>query len=205
MTDLEERIREVMAATGWKTDTQIANAAGVSRSAAAQWLGKSSRPVLTLRLGPALRLEAATGFSARWIATGEGPKMRTNHTPKQASQPHAVSLGAFMVPPLISQEELMVVRSELPPLFRVAMPDDALQETTPRGIELIMESGAEPTPGQVVLVEDASGRRYVRRYGEGAKGEWRALASNPAYRHMESSQDGLKLLAVLRWLSGSSH
>ena len=41
MSTLQERIEELMHETGWTTATQVANAAGVSRSAAAQWLGRA--------------------------------------------------------------------------------------------------------------------------------------------------------------------
>jgi transcriptional regulator with XRE-family HTH domain len=81
MTDLEERIREVMGSTGWKTAAEVAKVAGVSRAAVAQWLGGVKDPakvVNSIKLEPAMKLEAATRYSALWIARGEGPKFRPN-------------------------------------------------------------------------------------------------------------------------------
>jgi transcriptional regulator with XRE-family HTH domain len=81
MTELEERIREVMESTGWKTAADVAKVAGVSRAAVAQWLGGVKDPakvVHSIKLEPAMKLEAATRYSALWIARGEGPKFKPN-------------------------------------------------------------------------------------------------------------------------------
>ena len=71
---LSARIGTLMAETGM-TMTQIGRAAGVSRSAVAQWLGRTSTPIGTLRASSALSLERATGYSANWLCTGTGAKM----------------------------------------------------------------------------------------------------------------------------------
>ena len=70
MSTLQERMSEIMEATG-KTVGEIATIAGVSSSAASQW---KDGPTKSIKTGPATRLEAATGYSALWISTGEGPK-----------------------------------------------------------------------------------------------------------------------------------
>lgn len=75
MSELKDRIEEVKASQNWN-DTQMANAAGVSRSAVAQWAGKGSKIIRTIGdVEVALNLERATGYSALWIAKGTGPKM----------------------------------------------------------------------------------------------------------------------------------
>ena len=74
MSALKERIEEVQAKTGWN-DTQMAKAAGVSRSAVAQWAGKGSKIIHAITdVEVALKLERETGYSALWIAKGIGPK-----------------------------------------------------------------------------------------------------------------------------------
>jgi hypothetical protein len=40
----------------------------------------------------------------------------------------------------------------------------------------------------------------VRRYAEGRDGAWRALPDNRAHMDLDSAQDGLQLLAVLKWV-----
>lgn len=74
MSALKERIEELQAKTGWN-DTQMAKAAGVSRSAVAQWAGKGSKLIHAITdVEVALNLERETGYSALWIAKGVGPK-----------------------------------------------------------------------------------------------------------------------------------
>lgn len=76
MTTLQERIAKLMAETG-KTVGDLASIAGVSSSAVTQW---KDGPTKSLKTAPAVKLAAATGFSAMWIATGTGPE-------KDGSQP----------------------------------------------------------------------------------------------------------------------
>ncbi|MDR0276242.1 MAG: hypothetical protein LBI48_13105 [Burkholderiaceae bacterium] len=71
---MKERIKEVMFARHWKT-SDVASIAGVSSSAVYQWLGKGSKPIKSIgSVAVAERLEESSGYAARWIATGMGPK-----------------------------------------------------------------------------------------------------------------------------------
>lgn len=75
MSTLIERLKEVMAAKGWDNAQQVAEVAGVTRSAAAQWLGQGSKIIHSIgNMQAAENLEQATGFKALWIAKGTGPK-----------------------------------------------------------------------------------------------------------------------------------
>lgn len=75
MSALKDRIEELQSRTGWN-DTQMAKAAGVSRSAVAQWAGKGSKLIKEIAdVEVALNLEKETGYSALWIAKGIGPRM----------------------------------------------------------------------------------------------------------------------------------
>lgn len=73
MNTLQDRIAELMAVTKL-TVGELADAAGVSSSAATQW---KDGPTKTLKAAPAAKLSAKTGFSALWLSSGEGPKMAT--------------------------------------------------------------------------------------------------------------------------------
>lgn len=67
-----------MASKGWTTAQEVADVAGVSRSAAAQWLGQGSKIIHTIgKQQAAENLEKSTGFCALWIAKGIGPKYVT--------------------------------------------------------------------------------------------------------------------------------
>ena len=74
MQTLKERIEELMTAMSWSVP-DVARVAQVSRSAVAQWRGQGSKQIHTIgRVDVAQRLADASGYSALWIAKGEGPK-----------------------------------------------------------------------------------------------------------------------------------
>jgi len=68
--NLQERIAEVMAETGWQVG-QIAEIAGISSSAVSQW---KDGPTQSIKIEPASKLAQRCNFSAMWLATGKGPK-----------------------------------------------------------------------------------------------------------------------------------
>ena len=76
MSTLQERMVELMTATGW-TVGEIARIAGVTSAAVSQWVGngqgKQSKSIGNAEA--ALRLEKASGFSWMWLAQGKGPKL----------------------------------------------------------------------------------------------------------------------------------
>ena len=73
MTTLAERVRDACAATGLNT-AAIASRLGISRAAVAQWMNGDSKRIRMERL---FGLADMSGFEARWIALGVGPKHRT--------------------------------------------------------------------------------------------------------------------------------
>ena len=72
MSTLQERIAEVIAHSGLSV-SEIAKECGVTSGAVSQW---KDGPTKSLKPAPAARLAERTGFSALWIATGEGGKWR---------------------------------------------------------------------------------------------------------------------------------
>ena len=72
---LQARIAELMEATDWSVG-EISRITGVSSSAVSQW---KDGPTKTIKIGPATKLAVASGYSAVWIATGEGPKKPTSN------------------------------------------------------------------------------------------------------------------------------
>lgn len=74
MANLEDRLQEVMAATGWE-HSDVVRISGQSSSVVSQWLGKGSKQIHKIqRVSAAWRLAVASGFSAEWIAEGTGPR-----------------------------------------------------------------------------------------------------------------------------------
>lgn len=75
---LKERLEEVMQAKGWAY-ADLVRESGESRSVVSQWLGHGSKLIKSIgKMEAAERLEAASGYSALWIAKGGGPKMATS-------------------------------------------------------------------------------------------------------------------------------
>lgn len=96
MSTLIERLEEVMASKGWSSPQQIADVAGVTRSAAAQWLGQGSKIIKTIgKMQAAERLEQETGYRALWIAKGEGPKFVGTKTPPGGDWPFSIDINAY--------------------------------------------------------------------------------------------------------------
>jgi hypothetical protein len=138
----------------------------------------------------AAALEAGMDKPDDWMDTPPSPLQGGD-----AEQAHLMSLAPVVLPPELSWEATMK-SDRLPPQFRVAMPDEAL-DGLPAGTILLFSCEEKPTIGAGVLVEDATGRRYVRRYAEGTGGRWLAQATRSAYLTLDSERDGLKLLAVM--------
>lgn len=122
-------------------------------------------------------------------------------TPLDEGVAHAPTVREITLPPVVTREQLMDPKFELPPAFEIAMPDDAMAPEIPAGRQLIFErTNSMPRPGTRILIADQTGRRHVRRFAEGRDGAWRALPDNRAHMDLDSAQDGLQLLAVLKWV-----
>lgn len=187
-------------------------------------LGVSYQAVRKVREGLSKSLTASNnqraadllGVRAEWLATGRGP-MRDGprlvspapvHSIDEALTPDArgaIDVGkteAFTLPPHLNWGQLVDLVT-LPDTFRMSVPDDALAPDVSRGTALILErhDGGRLEPGDGVLVQAADGRRYLRRYVETAGGGWIAQARNSAYATLDSTRDGLTVLAVVvaRW------
>ena len=78
MTSRYERLREALDGSG-KHAAEVAAACGVTPQALSQWLsGTTANP----KLEPLFLFADATGYEARWLAIGEGPKK----VPRQARE-----------------------------------------------------------------------------------------------------------------------
>jgi hypothetical protein len=98
-TALQRRLEEVMSALGWSR-ADLERHSGASRSLAAQWLGQAERPIRSLGVLPAIKLQNASGYSALWLALGEGPKMLPH-------QPGAIDSASAELMRLYAQMDLV--------------------------------------------------------------------------------------------------
>lgn len=71
---LVERLNEVMDKMQWDRAKLVA-VSGQSSSVVSQWLGKGTKTIKTIgKIEAAMAIAQASGYSAVWIAKGEGPK-----------------------------------------------------------------------------------------------------------------------------------
>lgn len=141
----------------------------------------------------ARRLETAAKKARGW--------MDADHSSAGSEYSHGSSpvIGpTYSLPPLVSWGWVMQ-GYELPKAFVIEIPDGALASRLPRGTRAVFESGLTPQPGDFVLVRDASGARFVRRYAQGRGDSWQAAALDASYVTLDSKQDGLVVEAVMAW------
>ena len=152
-----------------------------------------------------LAAEKKYGRSASWIQTGtDGPCVFPQH-------PHAglsinpvaqeVSQHLFtLAPRFIPWEQIMI--GPLESEFQTNMPDDSMEPDIPAGARIILITGVEPQPGDFVLVQDHSGHLFLRELRQLRPGHWQAHARNAAFLPLDSSRDGLKVVAVFDGMRG---
>lgn len=193
------------AVTDWKT---LGRRLGVSSAVMTNWKKRG------ISEGGALDAEAKLGCSASWLRTGRGPHHAGG---VGASEPEAahwtdnqhsraglgrrgtavaqlLSQPAPSDAPLFAWEQLM--SADLPAVFRVVLPDDALAPDLNAGDELVVDCTVRPTAGDIVLVRDPAGHHYARVYRERRAGDWIAYAENDDFEPLDAKAEGLTIVAV---------
>lgn len=166
MKTLKQRTLEAIDAG--HTVGDLARAAGVSSAAASLWKSGSTKE---LKAQTAAKLAKLTGWSASWWATGTGPREIAN--PESRPQAHQVSYITIEDPPItpwedvVSLERMPVVPADL----LVEVPDEALAARgLMKGERVWFKAASQAQPRNVVLIE-ANGRRYIRRFTESGRAE----------------------------------
>jgi phage repressor protein C with HTH and peptisase S24 domain len=141
----------------------------------------------------AIKAERLYGVSVDWVLTGQGlGKTSRSDVPRD----QLLSLDEHTVPPRTFSWEVLM-GAQLPEQFRVALIDDAMAPDAMAGELVEMDTTEKPRPGDGVLVRDAAGTVYFRRFRPGRGDAWTAYASNPAYPSLESERDGLTIIATM--------
>lgn len=200
MTTLQERMARLMQETGLAVG-QIADIARVSSSAVTQW---KDGPTKSLKTGPATLIEARTGISARWIATGEGPMRASNTQPialtDNADYPairrvrFSLSAGAsgFGVeyhdedgPPIVFRREWFERNGYRPEkLFAVRVANGSMEPGLYDGDVVVVNTDvSEPRDGRVFAV-NYEGELVIKRMVRDA-GQWWLCSDNPDQRRYQ--------------------
>jgi len=172
--------------TNWK---QLGLALGETPQVISNWKNRS--PGVSKE--GAIKAERLYGVSVDWVLHGTRTGKSTG-LPR--SQAQLLSLDSHTVPPrTLLWGDLM--KTTLPRQFRVALPDDAMAPDAKAGELVEMDTGEKPRPGDGVLVQDAAGAIYFRKYRPGRGDAWTAYATNPDYPSLESERDGLEIIATM--------
>lgn len=193
------------AITDWKT---LGRRLGVSSAVMHNWKKRG------ISADGALEAEAKLGCSASWLRSGRGPHHAgavqvaetepANWTDNQhssaglgkrgAAVAHVLSHPARSDAPLYAWEQLM--SADLPAVFRVVLPDDALSPDLNAGDELVLDRSLQPAAGDIVLVRDEAGHHYARVYRARRAGEWVAYAENDDFEPLDAQREQLTIVAV---------
>jgi len=184
--DLQRWLQEAKAKSGLTLE-ELGAAVGRSKANVGHWMNGKHEPSYQ----QVLMISKVTGHAlpSDLIPPTEG-----------AGIAHVVSYQAIDTPPLtpwevvVSLERLPVVPADL----MVEVPDDALAARgISRGERIWFQAANSAQPRNVVLIE-ANGRRYIRRYTEGGKAE----ALDSAFQTFE--RDEFKVVAVMYMRPASS-
>lgn len=196
MTTLRERITEVMTAKGWE-HSDLMRVSGQSSSVVSQWLGKGSKIIKTIgKIEAAQAIEAASGFSALWVAKGIGPKF--------AEEPKVpIAHDMSQAQPIVTARRLAwegLMRADLDQPFELVVVDDALAPEIAAGCVARFDPPKmrAPVAGRPVLVRDKDGAHYLRDYQQAAAGRWQAVARQRGFAVLDSAADGLAVVGVMR-------
>ena len=209
MATLQERIAELMAATGL-TVGGMADIAGVSSSAVTQW---KDGPTKSLKTGPATKLANATGFSAMWIATGEGPKKLapgaappapSNVAPAPALSPsrHVPVVGHVkggvdgfleeMQYPSGHGEGYVEYWVKDPAAYALRVKGDSMHPRYRAGEFIVVTPSIEAQPGRDVVVKMRDGRKLLKQLNWIRGDEVQLLSINDGYAPTTLSVDEIE-------------
>jgi transcriptional regulator with XRE-family HTH domain len=198
MTSVGEIVLAWRTARGWNT-RELAEFVGTSRQNIENLeAGEVGQP----RYLP--RLAKCMGYAStdELLALKPPPESANSSTPGA----HSMSQRAWKmdsIRPLLWEELLMLKKKEdLPPLFQVAAPDNAMAPRLKQGVKATFERDLVPVLGDGVLVKDNAGELHIRYYRRGRAGTWEAHAESEHSAPLLSDRDGLEVWAVLTAVEG---
>lgn len=127
--------------------------------------------------------------------------MDRQHAPAGDQRPkgevaHLLSQPIASYSPQFTWEAFMGL-VDVPPTFRVAMPDDSMLPRVRRGDILEFDSREVARTGDGVLVRDGQGNLYFRLFRQAKPGQWEAHPVHPDYLPLHSDRDQLTVVGVM--------
>lgn len=209
VSTLQDRIAELMTAADL-TVGGLAGIAGVTSSAATQW---KDGPTKTLKTGPATKIAAATGFSAMWIATGEGPKMAASMPPSPvvSNVADAPALATSKLVPVVGHvkggtdgfleemqfppgygEGFVEYWTKDPASYALRVKGDSMHPRYRAGEFIVVTPSIEAQPGRDVVVKLKDGRKLLKLLNWVRGDEVQLLSINDGYAPTTLSVDEIE-------------
>lgn len=213
---LSERIQEIVDA-GYKKSA-LARAAGKSAAAVTQWISGETKEI---KSDSAAGIQAVTGFSAVWIATGKGPKMVSVSNVSAVQERKRVPLISWVQAGSWSEvQDTFAVGeadhwesafSSTPGENAFALVVEGESMTSPYPGELSFPSGTiiivDPNrsagPGDYVVAKDVSTQQATFKRLAYDGGRWFLKPLNPAYPIMEIDDPAVRVIGrVIEYRNG---
>lgn len=192
-----ERIAKAIAASG-KRKIEIAAACGISASAVTQWVSGESKSMKPENI---YALAKATGFSAKWLAIGEGPERESTDEPniRPVVQPNLmyrypviswVAAGAWAeaiepFPPGFSDRYEISDYEAKGPAFWLEVKGDSMTspvgQTIAEGALILVDTEADAFHGKLVVAKlgNSNEATFKKLVEDGGRKYLKPL--NPAY------------------------
>jgi phage repressor protein C with HTH and peptisase S24 domain len=207
MPTLQDRIAEIMESSQLSVG-KLAEIAEVTSSAATQW---KDGPTKSLKTGPASKLAAKTGFSAMWIATGEGPKYLAPSAPTPSNVAEAPALMPSRRVPVVGHvkggmdgfleemqyavghgEGFVEYWTKDPEAYALRVKGDSMHPRYRHGEFIVVTPSIEAQPGSDVMVKLKDGRKLLKELNWIRDEEIQLVSLNDNYAPMTISREDVE-------------
>lgn len=207
MSTLSQRIQEIIDAG--HTKAALARAAGKSAPAVTQWISGDTKEI---KADSAAGIQAATGFSAVWIATGKGPKrvadQNVSPAPPRKSVPLIswVQAGSFSDvqdyyhPGEAERWEDVYQSSPSDNAFALEVSGDSMvsqipgERSFPPGTIIIVDPGKSAGENDYVVAKDVVTQRATFKQLKYDGGRWFLKPLNPGYPTVEIDDPAIRVI-----------
>jgi len=171
-------------------------AAGLSQKAVQAAIGIPQSTLAELEStalssGYTAQLAALYSVDPHMLATGEP-------APLHRGVAQEMSLARPSVSPQRVAWELLRMGAIPGGQFELVVQDEAFGADIPPGCIMRLDPDRPPRAGWPVLVKDKDGQHYLRDYQMGVGGRWQAVARVRGFAPLDSQDDGLEIVAVMR-------
>lgn len=213
---LSKRILEIVDA-GYKKSA-IARAAGKSPAAVTQWISGETKEI---KADSAAGIQAATGFSAVWIATGKGPKMAAVGNVSPAHERKRVPLISWVQAGVWSEVQDTFAPGEADywesafssspgdHAFALVVEGESMTSpypgelSFPPGTIIIVDPDRASDAGDYVVAKDVSTQQATFKRLTCDGGRWYLKPLNPTYPTLEIDDPAIRVIGrVIEYRNG---